>query len=83
MRVARVEDPAERFGQIVRRIKDARNMLEDDVTGVLPVLDSKELDEDVAGALGGDTCIHHVDSRLIVTVKSKEESGEMVESQDH
>ena len=40
--------------------------MHDNVAGVLPVLNGKVLDVNVARALGGDLRVNHVDGRFVV-----------------
>ena len=63
-----MEDPAERFGEVIRWVENSSNMVHDNILGVLPVLNGKVLDVNVTGALGRDLRVDHVDSRHIVFV---------------
>jgi hypothetical protein len=67
--VTRVQDPTERFSEVVgSRIEDARDMSQDDVVAILPILNGKVLDKDVTRAFSGNARILHVDGRFVVAV---------------
>ena len=63
-----MEDPTEGLGEIIGRVDDARDVFQDDVLGILPILDGKVLNINVAGALSRNTSVDHLDSRLVVFV---------------
>ena len=63
-----MEDPTERFGHVISRVDDARNMVHEDRTGFLPILDGKVLNINMAGTLGGNAGVNDFDGRLIVFV---------------
>ena len=64
--MAFMEDPSQRLSQIVRAIDGARDEVQNNVTSIFPVLDGKVLDVNVAGVLGGDLRVNHVDGRFVV-----------------
>lgn len=64
-----VELPAQILSEVIRWIDDPRDELHDHITRVVPVLDDKMLDIDVAGVLGWNVSIDHVDSRLVVATQ--------------
>lgn len=66
--VTRMKHPTERFCEVIGWIDDSRNMEKDDVAINFPILNGKELNEDVARAVSGDASIDHVDCRLVVAV---------------
>ena len=65
----RVQDPAKRLSEVIRRINDTRNMSEDNIAGFTPVLDGKMLNIDVTRPFCGYTMIDHVNHRNIVSIK--------------
>ena len=64
--VSLMEDPTEWLGEVIRWVDDARDEVHDNVAGIFPVLNGKVLDVNVAGALGGDLRVNHVDGRFVV-----------------
>jgi hypothetical protein len=58
--MARVHNPAQCLGGIVRRILDAGDVKKNSLTGFFPILDSKVLDVNIMGARSGATRIHHL-----------------------
>ena len=53
----RMEDPSEGFGEAIGLLDDSRDMVQDNMAVVFPVLDSKGLDVNVPAAFGGDTVV--------------------------
>ena len=66
--VSLMEDPAQRFCTVIRGVQNAGNMGHHNLLSVLPILDSKVLDINVARTLGWDLGVNHVDGGLIVHV---------------
>ncbi len=66
--MTRVEYPSKRFGEIIRRINDARDVVHDNGTAFFPILDGKVLDVNVTRALGGDLGVDHFEGGSIFNV---------------
>ena len=66
--MTRMEDPSERLGKIVGWVEYAGDVAQDNVASIFPVLNGKELDQDVTRAVGRDAGIDHFDGRLVVTI---------------
>ena len=69
--MATVEDPAKCFGQSVRGVDRAGDMLQNKVALILPFLNGKMLDVDMPGAGRGFGGIHHEDSGLVVLIQHR------------
>ena len=67
--MTRVQNPTQRFGEIIGRIDDPRKMLHDDVPVGFPILNGEELNVSVAGTFGGLFGIDKLDSGCIVFAK--------------
>ena len=63
-----MKNPAERLGEVITRVDDARDVMHDDFTILFPFLDGEVLDGDMTRTIGGDACIDHVDRGHIVFV---------------
>ena len=61
-----MKDRAKRFSKIVRRVENATNEVHDKIAMFLPILDGKVLDMNMAGPIGRNARIDHVDGRLVV-----------------
>ena len=61
-----MENPTERFCQIIRRVENACDVVHDNVLCSLPVLNGKMLHRNVVGAFRGNPGVDHVDSGLVV-----------------
>ena len=66
--MAMMKDPAKRLGEVIGIVDDAREVNQENVTIVLPILDGKVLDGNVAGPLCWDAGVHHINGRLVVVV---------------
>ena len=64
----RVEDPAKRLSEVVRRVNDTRNTSKDNIGCFAPVLDGKVLNVDMVGPFCGYAMIDHVNRRNIVAI---------------
>ena len=64
--VPEVENRTNWLGEVIRRIDDARNVL--NIKLSFPVLYCKELNVDVARPLGGNASIDHVDGTHVVFI---------------
>ena len=69
--MAAVEDPAERFGQSIRGVDRARDMLQNNIALIFPFLNGKMLDVNMPGADRGFGGIHHEDSRFVVLIQHR------------
>ena len=67
--LAGVEDPAETFGEIVRRIDYTRDVAKGDVAIGFPILDGEVLDSNVSGTFCWNTSVDHLDGRFVVAVQ--------------
>ena len=56
-----MQNPTQGFCQVIRWVDDTRDVLENDVSSILPVLDSKELDVNVPGSLSWLSGIDNLD----------------------
>jgi hypothetical protein len=65
--VTRVEDPTERFREVVSGIDDPRDMAKSDETIFFPILNRKILNQDMPRAIGRHASVDHVDGGLVVT----------------
>lgn len=63
-----MKDPAERFGECIRRVNDAGDVAHNDITRFFPVLDSEELDVNMSSAFGRYAVVNHEDRGHIVFV---------------
>lgn len=70
MGMALVEHPPQSFGKPINRIDDSQDVVKENVLLFFPVLDSKELDVNMATSFRGDAVIDDVDSRLVVLVQN-------------
>ena len=67
-RMTVVENPTERFCQIVSGVEDSRYVANDEVASFFPFLDGEVLDVDMSRAFGRDASVDHVDGGFIVVV---------------
>jgi GTPase len=66
--MARVYNPIQGLGDIVGGIIDAGNVKKNNITGFLPILNSKVLDVNMAGARGRAVRIDHFDGSNIIFI---------------
>ena len=66
--MSRMHHPSKRLCEIIGRIDDTRDVVEQDVAIVLPLLNGKRLDIDVAGTIGRSFGIHNLDSRDVIHI---------------
>lgn len=76
--MAGVEDPAKCLRHEAGRVDNTRDVFHENVTVVLPILDSKELNVNVRAVFGCDVMVDDFDSRQIVFVKHSR--GQIVHS---
>ena len=67
--VVRVENATDAFGEGVAGIDGTFDVFEEDVASTFPILDSKVLDVNVAGAFGRTAGVDHVDGRFVVLIE--------------
>ena len=67
--MARVQNPAKRFGKSIGNREDTRDMSHNDILGFSPVLNGKVLDINMTRMFSGDTVVDHIDCRHVVFVE--------------
>lgn len=68
MTMAKMKNPSKRFPQIIGRIKDTRDVMQNDVAIIFPLLNIEKLYCNVTRVISGNTCIDHVYGRLVVAI---------------
>lgn len=66
--MAGVQDPSERFGQIIGGVKDAGNVTHDNFPIVFPILNREVLYEYVSRAFSWNLCVDHFYCRFVIVV---------------
>ena len=67
--VAGMQDPTNAFGESVAGVDDTGDVLKDDVSSGLPILDRKELDVDMAAPFDRAASVHHFNGGLVVFIE--------------
>jgi len=68
--VTGMEGPSQTLGSSIRRVDGGWDVMHDDVTALLPFLNSKPLDVDMTGPGSGLAIVDHGDGSLVVFMKA-------------
>ena len=68
---ASMKDPTEGLSEVVRRVEDTRDMVQHDMTSLLPILNGKMLDGNMTSSVSGLAGINHFDSGIVILIKNR------------